>query len=258
MSDIPTLAFINTDEQRDTFNCMLFGPMGTGKSVGAATSPGPILWINAEGEGAIQYPKKVAKDRGTDILEVRLPARGGDYKGTLSEVMGYYRNPTGPEPKTVVIDTIGALRGLLAKQIVVGPGNKSRDQWGEVADILRDFVLFFRDKPVNLVILAHEDIQDEDGERIVEPKIGGALQTDIPKELDVVAYTGVIRDQDSGDLSYHGQFVGHHGRRCKDRSGGGLGEHRPIDVSEWLETFRAALAPDDSDLPFSTTKPVAA
>jgi hypothetical protein len=39
------------------------------------------------------------------------------------------------------------------------------------------------------------------------------------------------------------------GRRAKDRSGA-LGTHRQLDLTEWLETFKAALATDLSDIPF--------
>jgi hypothetical protein len=107
-----------------------------------------------------------------------------------------------------------------------------------------------RDLPVNLVLIAHQNVEDAEGERIVRPLIGGALTEEIPGEVDVIAYTHSFKDDDSGERRYVGQLVEAKGRIAGDRSGG-LGPVRDLDLSEWLTAYRAALAPDVSDLPWS-------
>jgi hypothetical protein len=97
------------------------------------------------------------------------------------------------------------------------------------------------------VILCHEDVADVEGDRIVRPLIGGALTEQIPAEVDVMAYTGVVRDEDR--VRYLGQLVEGRGRRAKDRSGG-LGDVRDLDLTDWLSAYRAALTPDGSDVPW--------
>jgi hypothetical protein len=107
-----------------------------------------------------------------------------------------------------------------------------------------------RDLPVNLVLIAHQDVADAEGERIVRPLIGGVLTEEIPGEVDVIAYTHSFKDEESGDRKYVGQLVEAKGRIAGDRSGG-LGAVRELDLSEWLDAYRAALSPDESDVPWS-------
>lgn len=264
MSDIPTgLVFADAPPAPSTANFLIFGPVGSGKSTAAATlsKRGPILWLNLEGGGALAYARKTAADT---ILEVRINVaevrKPGEKSGTdphqiLREFVKHARDGD-PRPATVVIDTIGKLRDALAAQYVVPASRQSRDQWGEVAKILRGAIAVLRDLPLNLVLIGHQDISEDDDERIIRPKIGGALTEDVPAEMDVVAYTHpqVVQDDDSDPATrrkvYYGQLVDGRGRQgLKDRSGG-LGLWRELDLDEWLTTYCAALTADNADLPF--------
>ena len=236
------LAFVDAPVVPNTFNVLLYGPPKSGKSTAAATAPGPVMWVNAEGPGALAYPRKVAAERQTALHEVRI-TRGDDVPEVLREVVRHIRSGTKPVPATVVVDTLGKLREALVRQIVQQGSKMMLPQYGEVARILNEFVQTLRDEPVNVVLIAHEDVKDEGGERIVQPLIGGALTQSVPGEVDVFAYTGVTVDDD-GVARYMGQLVEGRGRRAGDRSGG-LGHVRELDLSEWLEAFRAALSPDD-------------
>jgi hypothetical protein len=233
------------------FNVLLYGAPKTGKSTAAATAPGPILWINAEGPGALGYARKIAASRGTRILEVRVE-RDMDARQLLRDAIKYVRNHG--ELQSVVVDTLAKLRDALIRQIVVPGAKNSIQQFGEVAKILEEFVQVMRDEPVNLVLLAHQEVADADGDRIVQPLIGGALTAKIPGEVDIVAYAGSFVDEESGERRYVGQLVERNGRVAGDRSGS-LGAVRDLDLSEWLGVYRAALTPDDSDLPFSVSEP---
>jgi hypothetical protein len=255
MTDIPDLTFVDEPAAPDNFNVLCYGPMGSGKSTGAATAPGPILWLNAQGAAAMRFPRKTAREHGTQILEVEIPKdRGADVAQILRNVIAYWRSDQQPRPATIVMDTVGDVRDRLAKQFVNPSAKDTRKQWGDVAKVLKEFVLFFRDEPVNLVLLAHESVEDSGDDRIIRPAIGGALTEGIPNEMDVVGYCGAVRDNDTGARRYEAVFVEVNGRRAKDRSNG-LGTHRPIDLTEWLAAYRAALTPDVEPVPWDDADP---
>lgn len=255
MSDITTgLVFADEPAAPETFNALLYGAPKSGKSTAAATAPGPILWVSAEGPGALAYARKTARDRGTRIMEVRV-TNGDDVRTTLREVVKFVRTTRGTDaPRTVVVDTIAKVREALIKQLVQ-PGSKhTLQQFGEVADVIRGFVRTLRDEPVNLVLIAHQDIADADDGRVVRPLIGGALTAELPGEVDILAFChSFLRDADDEGAPptrvYVGQLVEGKGREAGDRSGG-LGSWRELDLSEWLTAYRAALAPDESDVPW--------
>jgi AAA domain len=240
-ADIPTgLVFVDEPAAPTHLNIMAYGAPGAGKSTFAASSPGPILWVNADGPNALAYARKTARAANTPIFEVRVEP-GQDVRQTLRDVLVHVKEHRIPEVETVVVDPIGRVREALIAQIVVPGAKNTMQQFGEVAKVLRDFIRFLRDQPVNLVILAHEDVEDADGDRIIRPLIGGALTETVPADMDVMAYCGPHRD--GNDVEYLGQLVEGRGRRAKDRSGG-LGTVRKLDVSEWITAYRAALSED--------------
>jgi hypothetical protein len=258
VTDVPAgLMFKAEPEPPRNFNVLLYGPMGSGKSTGAATAPAPILWVNAQGDGAMRFPRLKAAELGSLILEVEVPNpkpnHPADIAQVLRDVLAYWKRGTEPRPATIVLDTVGDVRERLAKQFVNPRSKDTRSQWGEVAKVLKEFTLELRDEPVNLVMLAHESVEDSDDDRIVRPAIGGALTEAIPNEMDVVGYCGAVIDAETRERRYEAVFVETKGRRAKDRSNG-LGVHRVIDLTEWLAAFREALTPDDSDLPFVETE----
>lgn len=248
-TDLPTgLIFAAAPPAPSTFNLLLFGPPGSGKSTAVAglATRGPILWVNAEGPAAILYARKlVGSDR---ILEVRIdPTTPGDVRETLRQVVRHIKDHTEPAPATVVIDTLGKLRDALVKQLVQPGSKNSLQQYGDVARTLGDCIKTLRDLPVNLVLLAHEHVEDNDGERIVRPLIGGALTETVPGDMDVVAYTSRVHEDKVE--KFYGQFTEAKGRRCKDRSGV-LGPFREIDLETWLALYCQALVSDNSDIPW--------
>lgn len=232
------LTFVDEPPIPEHYNILLYGPTGAGKSTAAATAPGPLMWLNAEGPGALAYPRKVARQRGTALHEIRLEK--GDPRPTLRAMIRHLRAGAEPRPETIVVDTLGKLRELLIGVLVVPGARNSMQQFGEVARVLKGFLLELRDMPVNLVIIAHEDISDVESERIVRPLIGGTLTEYVPSEMDVVGYCSPYRD-DGGRVRYGAQLLEGRGRRAKDRSGG-LGAFRDLDLSDWLVAYRAALA----------------
>lgn len=231
------LTFVAAPAAPETFNVLLYGPPKAGKTTAAATAPGPIMWVNLEGPGALGHARRVAAQRGTVIHEVR-PERTDKLRPVLDSVYQHVVSGAEPQVCTVVVDTLGKARDQLARNI--GGDHPQIQHWGEVAKILEGFVVALRDRPVNLILIAHEAIKDSDaGDRIVEPLIGGATTAKVCGEVDVIAYCGRVEDDDG--VRYMGVLTERKGRRAGDRSGA-LGGARELDLSEWLEVYSAALA----------------
>lgn len=246
MTDVPTLPFVQEPAAPETFNVLLYGPPKSGKSTAAATAPGPLLWLNLEGGNALGFARRIAAERGSAIHEVR-PERAAMLRPVLDEIYRHVASGQKPHVQTVVVDTVGKLRDHLARNI--GGEHPKIQHWGEVAKIIEGFVAALRDLPVNVVFIAHESVKDsDDGDRIVEPLIGGATTAKVCGEVDVIAYCGRVEEENGA--RYVGVLAEHKGRRAGDRSGG-LGSSRELDLSEWLGVYREALTPDTSDVPFA-------
>lgn len=118
-----------------------------------------------------------------------------------------------------------------------------------IGKAMRDLVRTLRDLPLNVILIAHEQVVEEEGAVIIRPEVDAKGRTAemIMGEVDVVGYCGVLEDE--GERRHVAQLVEKGGRRAKDRSGA-LGSVRELDLTEWLETFKEALATDLSDIPF--------
>lgn len=244
-SDVPGLIFVDTPTAAlDTFNVLLYGPPGSGKSVAAVTAPSPVLVVNAEGPNALAYARKIQPQ----LLEVRF-----DGRATLHQVLEHVRAGRDPKPRTVVIDSIFKVYGALLERL--GGKHPKIQHYGEVNKDVADFVRALRDLPVNVVLVAHEKIDQNEDEAITRPLTGGQqLPEVLMGEVDVAAYCAAHRTENG--VRYVGQLIEAKGRRAKDRSGA-LGAHRNLNLSEWLQVYRAGLAPDDSDLPWDPDGKVA-
>ena len=100
-SDIPVLSFHEAPPAPQTYNVLLYGPPKSGKSTAAATAPGPILWLNAEGAGALGYARKTAAARGTAIHEVMVDRTNA--MGVLEAVWHHLHAGLDPKPQTAFI-----------------------------------------------------------------------------------------------------------------------------------------------------------
>jgi len=223
------------------FNVLLYGPPGTGKTTAAATAPGPIVWINLEGTGAMAYARRVAAERGTELLEMQLRP-DEDPRERLRQAVAYSQTN---EVGTIVIDTWGKVRGQLAQAI--GGDSPSLPEWGMIGKELRTILQTLRDLPLSVVLICHEEIKDDEGAVLIQPEIGGRSTSEAMAEVDIVGYTGVVEQE--GERHYMARLMDGAGRRAKDRSGA-LGTHRELDLTEWLSVFQEALKTDLSDIPF--------
>lgn len=227
-----------------TLNAVLYGPPGTGKSTAAATAPGPeIVWVNFDGANALNYPRKVAAERGVEVIELRV-GQDADPRPGIEQAVQYAANPT---VGTIVFDGVGKLRDAVA--LAIGGPQPALSDWGLVAKYLRNLITQVRDLDVNSVWICHEQIVEDGDGVIVRPEIDAKGRTAelLMGEVDIVGRTGAY--EEDGERKYGAQLTEGEGRRAKDRSGQ-LGAWRELDLTEWLAVFRDALATDISDTPF--------
>lgn len=240
------LEFVEPKDVAPTLNIALFGPGGTGKSVGAASAPGPILYGNAEGETALLYARGLYGDE--KIHEVAV-SKAADLDALFLHMQG------GCEEQTFVLDTIGETYQRLVEELAGAGGRASLQNYGDVNTKLERFIRAIRDLPINVVILAHEQVDDEEGEVTRRPLTGGKkLPEKLVAMMDVVGYTAVVPATDDEPAKYVAQLVEAKGRRAKDRSGA-LGVTRPIDLSDWIPVAVEAMRGGQQSLETDATEP---
>ncbi|HWH13293.1 MAG TPA: AAA family ATPase [Miltoncostaeaceae bacterium] len=228
------LEFVRPSAMPATANFLLFGPPGTGKTVGACSGPGPVLVLNAEGPGAMRKAREIHPD--AEIREVAVTG-----KSVLDEAYLYLRDGAGKDVRTVVVDTVGEVYRILLEEF--GGERPTLQQYGDTNIVVERFVRALRDLDVNVVLVAHEEtiVDGTTGETMRQPVTGGKkLPGQLMAQVDVVGYTGVITEEGKPPR-FVAQLIDSGGRRCKDRSGR-LGTVRAVDISEWLRTMHVAPA----------------
>lgn len=225
------LSFVEPKDVPPTINIGLYGPGGTGKSVAAASAPGPILYGNAEGETALLFARGLFGD---DKIHEFPVSKAADLDALFLHMKD------GCEEKTFVLDTIGETYQRLVEELA-GTGRASLQNYGDVNTKIERFVRAIRDLPINVVILAHEQVDDEEGEVTRRPLTGGKkLPEKIVAMMDVIGYTAVVPATEDEPAKYVAQLVEAKGRRAKDRSGA-LGVTRQLNLSEWIPVAVEAM-----------------
>lgn len=250
------LDFVKPDERPETWNTLLYGPSGQGKTMGALSAPGPILLVNADGPDSSRKGHAVYGDK---IREVVLDKTNASLtlKNVYLELLG------GSEFKTVVFDTMGEIYTALLDEWS-NSGKIALNLRGDASVMIERYVRSLRDLPVNVVLVAQEQVEDsetDDGkERIVKPLVGpreGLLWVKVIQAMSIVSYVGTVPAKDGQPERWVGQLVETKGRKTKDRSKG-LGAYRDLDLTEWFATATAAMVekPDGpvADVPVAVDK----
>lgn len=234
-----TLDFVRPPEHA-AVNVLLYGPPKTGKSVGAASAPGPVLYINSDQPNATRFAHLKFGDA---IKELHLEGLK-----TLTDVATELKaNPDAY--KTVVLDTVGDAYRLLLEQASGRAVSPAVQNYQNAGTHLERFARGLCALPVNVVLvcheLAHKDDESASFERLPltgtsNPALGAKLMA----MVDVIGYTGIVQpEQEGADPLYMAQLVNGRGRRGGDRFGV-LGQNREVDLTEWITTIEKKIAED--------------
>lgn len=181
-------------EQDFTFNLMVHGNPGVGKTVFGASASivpemSPVLCVDVEG-GTMS-----ARDRYPDLDVVRV-ASWDDmqlvYDGLRKGEGGY---------RTVMLDSLTEIQKFsmygIMKQLIADPKTSDRDpdvpgmrEWGKNTEQTRKLIRAFRDLPINTIFtaLTMAEKDNKTGTILHKPSLSGKLSNEAAAFLDIVVY----------------------------------------------------------------------
>jgi phage nucleotide-binding protein len=179
-----------TLDSEEFIKALFYGPNGTGKTTVSGTFPGPrlILDINERGTRALAGTQDSRK-RFVDTFDMFQ--------------MAYWFLKSGNHPfKTVVLDNVTTLQEL-AMKFVMGKeadfdASKDMDMptkrdWGGLSQIMKRWLIDFRNLPMNVVFIAQEKKTNDDDldsdEVSVFPQVSGSVKAILGAAVDVIGRT---------------------------------------------------------------------
>lgn len=213
-------------------NVLLYGPPKTGKTIGAASAPGPILYLNADRPNATRLAHEFNPDK---LSEAKVEGLQTLVDATTAIESGDF--------KTVVLDPIGEVYRTVLDDLSGRAMRPKIQDYGDTGTHLERFCRHLCEQPVNFVIVAHDTaIKDEETGGFEHLPYTGtnnpALGAKLMAMVDVIGYCGVVTD-DEGQTSYLAQLENGAGRRGGDRFGV-LGRTRALDLADWIEAAKMA------------------
>lgn len=220
-------------------NALLYGPPKSGKTVGASSAPGPVLYLNGDRPNATRFAHGL---RGKDMHEVRVESLQTLIDVTEELESGHYRS--------VAVDPISDIYRVILEDLSGRALSPQIQHYGDTGTHVERFCRHLCELPINVALVAHEtSVKDEDSggfERLPytgtnNPALGAKLMA----MVDVIGYCGVIEGEGDAPPRYVAQLVNGKGRRGGDRFGV-LGPMRDIDLGEWIKLAKNPTSKEDS------------
>ncbi len=167
---------------------VFYGRAGSGKTTLACSFPQPVLLVDIN-------------DKGTDSVEdYEIDEVAGHTIDTWEdfEDLYYYLVANPKRYKTVVLDTMTQLQTLCQNYVlekkkknnkdVSGWGVMTRQEWGEVAGLMKQWITSYRDLPMEVVFIAQDRVfnsdEESDAESMLAPEVGARLSPSIVSHLN--------------------------------------------------------------------------
>lgn len=247
MSDLATLDYVDAQDTH-ALTAILYGPAKQGKTAGALSAPGPILYVNADRKSAARFARRL---HGPDKF------REIEFKGRPTMELVERKARTNEEGfKTIVIDTGGRAFDRVMQD--VGGLSPQVQHWGQVQTLFERWIAALCRSGLNIVLVCHEQIDDTDDDLLRQPMIGSKkFPAKVMGLVEIIGYCafvegGTLEDGTVVPDRYMAQLVQRNGRRAGDATGV-LGKARELDLSEWAATIAREYGEDTSDLPFVET-----
>jgi len=178
--------FSNKDQK---IKAVIFGDSGTGKTsfAGTAARKYKTLFISAEGWlASIRKWQKnpwswEVNDNNLNVLQLTQvdQIRELRQKGVLNKLTADY--------DVIVIDSLTEISDSIKRSFKEGKKSVTLQDWGVIADQIKDFVIQCRDLNKHVLVICHEHVE-KDGDTVVKymPFVDGSFKQKIPYFFDVV------------------------------------------------------------------------
>lgn len=225
-------------------NILLYGPAKTGKTAGAASAPGQLLYFNCDLANATRFAH--TRNRGR-INEPYIPPYEKG-KTPVFDTMGEIgRMVLDPEkaPGAVIVDPVGELHRRLLEESSNRAIRPVLNAYGDVSTYVERFCRHLCESPVTTVLVAHDHPVKDEGNGDVErlPWTGTsnpALGQKLLGMVDIIAYTGIAPPATEGEKEqYIAQVRSLKGRRGGDRFNC-LEPLEVVNIADWIDRIRAA------------------
>lgn len=170
-----------------------YGKSGTGKTTLAATYPKPMLYLNINDNGE----ESISDVEGVDAVDITTSEE------LLEQLLWLHKRASKGklQYKTVVLDTMTQLQGILVRELVEREkvklkgkkpgdfGTLTRQHWGHIAGELIKVIMDFRAlEEVNIVFIAQDRVfnagdEEDDGMDQLAPEVGTRLMPSVNKDL---------------------------------------------------------------------------
>jgi hypothetical protein len=178
-----------TQAQHRSF--VFYGRSGTGKTTLACSFPGPVLLVDAQ-------------DRGTDSVSdvAGLKIFDAEEWEDIEEVYWHLKKNPG-KYKTIVLDTVTMIQGLAMEHVasknkkkLEGLGNwgtMTKQEWGQTAQLMKTWLVNFRNLPMEVVFIAQDRVFNFDGEEddageVLMPEVGPRLMPSVASSLNAAVH----------------------------------------------------------------------
>ena len=219
-------------------NVLLYGKPKTGKTVGAASTPGPILYINADRPNALRMARSHYPTKQIDEVKVH------DLQTLIDVINELTENKVGY--KSVVVDTVAELHRKVLEGLSGRAIRPQINHYGDVSVHLERFERALCDLPVNAVFVLHETSQkDEDTGGYERTPFTGtnnpAPAAKLSAMVDIIGYTGVVAGEGDEGPRYLAQLVATGSRQGGSRFAS-LGPLRDVNITEWVRLAHQELS----------------
>lgn len=186
----------DVDDFAVEYNIALYGRPGTGKTTLASTFPTPSIFLDCHERGT----DSIRDVKGVKVLRAR----------SWDEVAAFYwylkDNPD--KFKSCTVDTVSHVQSLAVRHVMMEKlgedvtdarigqwGTMTKQDWGKVSILMKEWILNMRDLSMPICFIAHEktvslDEEDQDPDDRIAPEAGPALSPSVASTLN--AACGVI------------------------------------------------------------------
>lgn len=223
-----------SEVERNSFNAIIYGAPGTGKTTLSATAPSPVLILDCDqGLLALQDPHPdLVKQLGLKLDQLYTePIRSlSDITAQIKRI----RDECATQPGwwgTVVLDNLTELQRILLADLLHRSDRSvaQRQDWGVILTQVQTIVRMIRNLPCNSVFLCHEK-QDDLG---IGPALSGQINIELAGYVDVLCRLVAIEKEVETPQGKTTKVI----RRLRCRAQQGAVPVRAKSRSSWLSDW---------------------